>query len=228
MLARTALGAVRVGAAGPERHARGAEGLRRAQHGADVAGVATPCRYTHSGPAGATPALLVDADHARPRAERRGARERGALHVVEVLARRDPSPPGDSPRPPPPAAWAAAAIRSSPSARKRAACARARAWCAGGARAFRRGFCWDAIWLICWVLGVCCTWFGTKKGAVPFRSDAREAVESIAGSRPGRGQAAATPRGRPRQNVGRCRRRARRCPRAPCGRARRRPASGRA
>ena len=114
--------------------------------------------------------------------------------------------------------------------------------------AFRRGFCAEAMCVICparvrvwlssavWrcmvVTGRCgLLWWalaGTKKGAVPFRSDARRLSMSIAGAARRAGVRQPTPRGRRRQNVGRCRRRGRRCPRAPCGRARRRPARGRA
>ena len=102
---------------------------------------AAPCRRcrdrrrragtTHSGPAGAAPALLVDADHARARAERGDRRERGSARPRGSRRRRAPSRPAGSPRAGAPGG-AAAAIRSSPSARNRPLRARSRR-SAGGA-----------------------------------------------------------------------------------------------
>ena len=106
------LGAERVGAvSGPSATRRGAEGQRAAQHRRRrCPGRATPHSATHSGPAGARPALLVDAERARARAQRRDAVEQLGL---DVDARRAARRPPASPR------RAAAASRSSPSATKR-------------------------------------------------------------------------------------------------------------
>ena len=169
------LRAVGVGAAGPERDARGAEGLRGAQHRADVAGVADAVQVHAQRPRGRAPALLVDADHARARAERgdarerRRARRRGSPRAPSPVPAQRGSPrrgarPG-APRPP--------RSRSSPSATKRPLRARSRLPCSRR-RAFRRGSAGRR----CGHVGCAggSLGAGTKKGAVPFRSDAREAV----------------------------------------------------
>ncbi len=76
---------VGVGAAGAERDAGGAERVRGAQHGADVAGVADAMQVDAQRTRRGTPPLLVDGEHARAGAQRGDAGERGALDVVEVL-----------------------------------------------------------------------------------------------------------------------------------------------
>ena len=196
----------------------------RAQHRADVAGVARRRAGRRTAARrGAAPALLVDADHARARAERRDARERRAARH-----RGSSSPP--SPQPAQPVALErrgarrARRPRSGPRPRPGSVPLRSRSrLVCRRRRAFRRGFCGDAMWVIGSVGASGDLAVGTQKGRRPVRSGAREARRCRL---PGLRQP--TPRGRPRQNVGTCRRRARRCRRAPCGRARRRPATGRA
>ena len=78
-------------------------------------GSRTPHRPTHSGPAGARPALLVDAQRARARAERRDAACSSALTSTSTPASQPPRRPAPSRR------RRAAASRSSPSATKRRA-----------------------------------------------------------------------------------------------------------
>ncbi len=196
-------------------------------------------------PAAWAPALLVHADRACSRPERADRRQRRRLHLGK------PAPPSALPatrialhRLPPRAA--AAASRSSPSATKRPLRVRSRRRCRRRSSC-RRGF-WGEVMVVIWMwldvlslLGmerslhgvlVEAGWrCGTKKAPslwetlrVPIgQRGAREAgyVGGLEIRRP-------TPRGRPRQNVGTRRRRARRCPPAPCGRARPRPARGRA
>ena len=124
---------VRVGAARAERHARRAEGLRRARRTVPtLPGSATPCRYTHSGPTGHAPALLVDPDRARARAERRDlGQQRPARHRRSPRRRarsrprgspqrrpaRAPRRPRSGPRPRP---GSAAALALAPAAQRAA------------------------------------------------------------------------------------------------------------
>ncbi len=230
---------VRVGAAGAERDARGAERLRGAQHRADVAGVADAVQVHAQRPRGGAPALLVDGEHARAGAERGHARERGALDVVEVRRRRGPSRRGGSPRAP--GARRARRRRSGPRLRPGTCrCARARAWCAGGARpsgggcvGMRSGSCrcpvrrWRLVFAAAWCCLLRCP-PAQQKGRRPFQERRPGGCLSVCRVPGWAGVRQPTPRGRPRQNVGTCRRRARRCRRAPCGRARCRRATGRA
>ena len=204
---------------GPERDGGGAEGVRGAQDRADVAGVTDAVEVDAQGPQRRPPALLIDGERARARPKRGGARAR-RLDLMEALAAQPGSPATRSPRARPPRRVrrrdevlalgdeAGAAIAAAPGDQAASAFSRG-LW---GRRSGHLG----GVWVL-----------RNEKGAVPERSDAREAVVSV----PCRGGAVLrqpTPRGRPRQNVGRSRRRARRCPRGPCGRARCRQARGRA
>ncbi len=220
MLARTALGECGSAQPGPSATQEAPNASAERSTVPTLPGSPTRCRYTHSGPDRRAPALLVDGDHARAGAERGHARERGALDFVEVVVAevRAGQPVALERRRVRRAS--AAAIRSSPSARNmplRGAPAlgvQAAHGLQAGVVGMRSGHvvgCVDAV-------RSC-----NKKGAVLFRSDAREAVCRLPGPRRS-GVRQPTPRGRPRQNVGMCLRRARRCRRAPCGRARRRPA----
>ena len=115
--------AERVGAARAERDRRGAERQRPSAGSCRrCRGRATPCRYTHSGPSGARPARLVDADRARARPEPRDGVQQRLLDLLAVqpaagraqhVRRR-------------PARASAAATRSSPSATKRPRASRSR------------------------------------------------------------------------------------------------------
>ncbi len=216
---------VRVGAAAARaRRTSAPNALRRAQRSCRRcpgrrrrAGTRTAAR------AGARPALLVDADHARARAERRDALSASRVDVVKALLAEPSSPRGDSPRPR--RARPRAPRARGPRPRPRSArCARARARVAQPLEVLQPWVCgWRCMWCHSMRSSVADLAVVAQKKRRPFRNDAREAKPmSIAGVRQ------PTPRGRPRQNVGTCRRRARRCRRAPCGRARRRPASGRA
>ena len=81
------LGRPRVGAARAERHARGAEGVSRAQHRADVAGIGEPVQVDAQRPQRAwAPALLVHADRACSRPERADRRQRRRLHIEKARA----------------------------------------------------------------------------------------------------------------------------------------------
>ena len=126
---------------GPSATHDGAERLRAAQHRAHVARDRRPRADTRTaGPRARPPALLVHADHARARAERRDRRERRRLDVVEAPLRRAACPPAGSPpraptrRPRRP--------RSDPRPRRRTCRLRSRSRLVCRRRsAFRRGLC---------------------------------------------------------------------------------------
>ena len=112
--ARTAFDAVRVGGARAERDAAGAERERRAQHRADVAGVVhAPQRDAHRPGRRRRPALRVDRERARARAELGDLLQQVRR---DLLARRAPSRPRTAAAPAASPPRAAASIRSSPSA----------------------------------------------------------------------------------------------------------------
>ncbi len=209
---------VHVGAARAERDARGAERVRRAQDRADVARVADAVQVDAQRPGRRAPGLLVDGDHARARAERRGALQRRRVDVVEARLAE-------------PRACQAVALDGVAAGRARGGdevLALDREAPAARALAPRREAL-EVLQSLVVARGYVChrelvVWSWHKKSAVLVRNDAREAVEPMSVARVRQ----PTPRGRSRQNVGTCRRRGRRCRRAPCGRARRRRARGRA
>ena len=105
---------VGIGAPRPERDARGAERVRRAQHGPDVARVAHAPQRDAQRPGGlAGPALRVDGQ--RPRARARAAR-RSPAAAAPTSSPSSPEPAATSRIDAAQPAASAAAIRSSPSA----------------------------------------------------------------------------------------------------------------
>ena len=87
------LGPVGVGAAGAQRDAGRSERERAAQHGADVAGVADAPQGDAQRARRRRPALLVDRERARARAQRRCAREQLGLDLGAL----EPAAGGDEP-----------------------------------------------------------------------------------------------------------------------------------
>ena len=213
MLARTALGPCGSAQPGPSATHDAPKASAERSTVPTLPGSPTPYRYTHSGRRARSSAARRRRSRACPSRARRRSRARSARPHGSRRCRARSRPAGSPRRA---GARRARPLPAGPRPRPGTGrCGRGRAWCAGGARPSGGG---------CVGIG-----FGSchKKSAVLFRSDAREAVCRLPVPRPS-GVRQPTPRGRPRRNVGTCRRRARRCRRAPCGRARRRPASGRA
>ena len=181
------------------------------------------------------PALLVDGDHARARAERGALASARALDIVEARRRRARGRPAGSPR-----------AASGPTARgrvdqilalgrnvrvrarSRLRCRRRRAFSRGSVGR-RSGHRCRLRWVPvrgCWAqVGGWIGRLGKEKGRRPCSGATPVRLSmSVPGPPAGRVRQP-TPRGRRRRNVGTSRRRGRRCRRAPCGRAPRRRAS---
>ena len=198
--------AVRIGRARAERDAAGAERERRAQHRADVAGIVdAPQRDAQRPGRRGRPALAVDGERARARAEL-GDLAPAAARATSSPASPEPSATSrtDGCQP----AASAASSRSSPSATNSPSLSR-HLRPASLRISLRVSLC-----------GLVIMGLGQKKGARPVGGAPGASVSSALRPR--------TPRGRSGQIVGTSRHRARRCRPGPCGRARCRPASGRA
>ena len=98
MLARTAFGECGSAQRGPSATHEAPKACAERRIVPTLPGSPTPCRYTHSGPGGLAPALLVDADRARARAERGDRAQRRRLDVVKGRARRARAGQRGSPR----------------------------------------------------------------------------------------------------------------------------------
>ena len=215
MLARTALGPNGSALPGPSATLAGAERLARERSTVPtLPGSRTPCRYDAQRPGRRRrPALLVDRQRracpSPARRRRPAARARPRSPGSAAAGRRSSARPAAQP------AASAAASRSSPSATNRPARSRSRRRCVS-----------LRISLSFWLWGLVMVMGSMTTKRAPSCEERRPGggagVSAASLSRP------PAPRGRGRQNVGRCRRRGRRCRPGSCGRARRRRAAGRA
>ena len=182
MLARTAFGAWGSAQRGPSATQEAPKACAERTIVPTLPGSRDAVQVHAQRPDGRAPALLVDGEHARARAERGDARERRRLDLVEAAARRARVPAAGSPRAArgPPAC--AATMRSSPSAMKVPLRSRSRRRCRRR-RAFRRGF-WaeddgghGVVWSgSCLVVGAGCS---GKSRRAPFPRSGATPVEAV-------------------------------------------------
>ena len=148
MLARTAFGECGSAQPGPSATRAAPNACARAQHRAHVPRIADAVQVHAQRPARRLgPALLVDADHARARAERRDGRKRVRARRRESPRRRASSRRCDSPRRH--AGRPLARRRSGPRPRPRSVPLRSRSRLLCRRRtAFRRGLWEEAMWVM--------------------------------------------------------------------------------